>query len=815
MADVPAGWRLVPRLLVRRAGFGFDLLDALTDPVVAEPAARYRTAVTELETVREHLLRDAVPAAVAACRERADRAALRALSKARAAIGRRHEVPAGLGVCCPQQARVDDYQVAYAGLRTAEAALLSAVAQDLADRRERLRKLADPPVLDALLQLAPSFYDAAVRWLADDAANGRGSARDRAMARRMYLYIQRLAAKNETTSFFGPLVHGTVDPRSSDPLADGEGVDDVRFGPETGTGVTETRAFMAFWAVCELARAMAADPLVRAAIPVTAVAACRIDGQVLTLADGRRARLTAEQARLLAAVDGRRSPNALAEAAGLPPAQVGDWLARFERLGVIRTWPEPASTAIQPFEQLLADAGEFAAHTPWPERLAALRTLMRDFAAAAGHDRRRGALAALESEFTGLSGVDPRRAGGQMYADRLITYLESRGDLNPVRLGAGLAAAIESELAPVLDVGARHGELLHQAHQELARAILREAGTGCMPYDEFIRRIGRAAAAGALRTYLGPVEEFTAALTTLVQSQANGPSCVLEPADLRRLGIPSQLTRFASPDVLIRRGADGPALVLGEVHPYVFAWGSQELFCPDPEGLRETFAADLSPWGGPAAIAAVVRRRRHKGLVTESFPGRFIEVTAVATRSRERTVAITDLLVEAREDRVALRDAHGDVVLYAGEDDHPHLMAFAPPPVQRFPLVRFGDLAPRITIGGLVAQRAAWWLEPQELTGDRNLRTSALASFGAAQRARALRGLPRWVYAHVPGEPKPLCVDLDSPLAAEALASVISAGVPGPVTLREMLPEPDALWLRKHGQPVTSELRLAMIRSGS
>ena len=272
--------------------------------------------------------------------------------------------------------------------------------------------------------------------------------------------------------------------------------------------------------------------------------------------------------------------------------------------------------------------------------------------------------------------------------------------------------------------------------------------------------------------------------------------------------------------MLIRRSADGPALVLGEVHPYVFAWGSQELFCPDPEGLRESFAADLSPWGGPAAIAAVVRRRRHKGLVTESFPGRFIEVTAVATRSRERTVAITDLLVEAREDRVALRDAHGDVVLYAGEDDHPHLMAFAPPPVQRFPLVRFGDLAPRITIGGLVAQRTAWWLEPEELTGDRNPRTSgpasfSAASFSAAQRVRARRGLPRWVYAHVPGEPKPLCVDLDSPLAAEALASVISAGAPGPVTLREMLPEPDALWLRKHGQPVTSELRLAMIRSGS
>ena len=353
------------------------------------------------------------------------------------------------------------------------------------------------------------------------------------------------------------------------------------------------------------------------------------------------------------------------------------------------------------------------------------------------------------------------------------------------------------------------GQLLAGA----GRDALRDAGARCMPYDEFIRRIGRASANGALDAYLGPVEEFTAALTSLIQSRLSGSSCTLEPADLRGLGVPSQLPRFASPDLLIRHGADGPALVLGEVHPHVFAWGSQELFCPDPEGLRESFSADLSPWGGKATLAAVVHQRRHKGLVTESFPGRFIEVTAVATRSRHRAVAITDLLVEARDDRVALREASGDLVLYAGEDDHPHLMAFAPPPASRFPQVWLGDRAPRITVGRLVAQRAAWRLNGEELTGGRA--RDGMASFSAVQRVRALRGLPRWVYAHVPGEPKPLCVDLDSPLAAEALASVVCAGAPGPVTVREMLPEPEALWLRRGGQSVTSELRLAMVRKGS
>jgi hypothetical protein len=815
MTDVQAPWRLVPRLLLRRAGFGFDLLDALTDPAVAGAAARYRAAVTELETIRGELLARTFPAAVTACRDRADRAALRALSKARTAIGRRQQVPAAVGTACPAYVCMSGYQTACDALQAAETELAAAVVQDLADRPARLRKVADPSVLDAMLQLAPSFYDGAVRWLAD----GASAARERAMMRRMYLYLQRLAAKNETTSFFGPLVHGTVDPVAGDTVAGdtvagGEAIDDVRFGPAADSGVIETKAFMAFWAVCALARRMAADPPIHPVIPVTRVPACRIDGGVLTLADGRTIRLTADQERLLAAVDGYRSAAAVAEAAGLPHGQSGNWLARFERLGVVRTWPEPASTAIQPFEQLRADASAFGAGTGWPQRLTALESRMREYAGADGHERRRAALAALEAEFTQLSGVDPRRAGGKMYADRLVAFIEAHGGLSPVRLGSGLAALIERQLTPVLDVGARHGELLHQAHQSLAMAVLREAGVPHMPYDEFIRRIGRAAEAGALREYLGPAEEFEAALAALVLSRTSGESCTLDPSDLLPFGGSRRAPGFASPDLLIRRAEGGPVLVLGEVHPYVFAWGSQELFCPDPEGLRESFAANLSPWGGPAALATVVRRRRHKGLVTESFPGRFVEVTAVATRVRERTVPITGLFVEATEDRVALRGADGELVLYAGEDDHSHLLAFAPPPVRRFPPVWLGDRAPRITVGALVAQRAAWRLRPAELAGvGTTSAADGAACFSATQRTRALSGLPRWVYAHVPGEPKPLCVDLDSPLAVEALASVIRVGVPGPVTVQEMLPEPEALWLRCEGRPVTSELRLAMIRS--
>ncbi|MEV7978474.1 lantibiotic dehydratase [Streptomyces sp. NPDC086519] len=800
-----ADWHLVPRLLLRRAGFGFDLLDALTDDAVAAPAAAYRRAERDLEDIRAELLREAIPAAVTASRERSDRAVLRALSQTRAAVGRRRPIPPRPLARCPEQARARVYAAAHAAARAAETELARAVGRDAADRSLRLRKLLDAPVLDALLQLAPSFYDGVLRWLAAEAT---GSGRDRSMERRLCLYLQRLAAKNETTSFFGPLVHGRVDP----------GVHGVHFAAETRSGVVETRPFLAFWAVCELARRMAADPLVRPAIPVTRVPVSRCDAELLTLGDGRRVRLDGRQSELLAAVDGRRSARELSECTGQSPQSVAQTLARLERLGVVRTWPEPASTAVQPFEQLLADAHRFAAHTDWPVRLAALWNGVQRFAEASDHERRRAELEAVETHFSELTGAPARRAGGRMYADRLIVYLESRGDLGPVRMGTDMAAAIEAGLAPVLDIGARLGELLHQAHQELAASVLRAAGTRRMPYDEFVLRIRQAVDDGALRERLAPVGELTAALTALVAGRVRDRACELDPADLQGLGVPGARPFFAGPDLLIRQGGDGPRFVLGEVHPYVFAWGSQGLFCDDPDGLQADFRADLSPWGGEACLATVMRRRRHKGLVTEAFPGRFVEVTAIATRSAERSVAITDLVVETLQDRVVLRDTRGELVLYAGEDDHPHLMPFAPPGTARFPLVRFGDFAPRITVGEVVAQRAAWWLEPEELTGSgaQGRSSGDAGSFGAAQRARVRFGLPRWIYAHVPGEPKPLCVDLDSPLAVAALASVVSGGKPGePVTVQEMLPEPGALWLRRGGRPVTSELRLAMIRRNS
>ena len=95
------------------------------------------------------------------------------------------------------------------------------------------------------------------------------------------------------------------------------------------------------------------------------------------------------------------------------------------------------------------------------------------------------------------------------------------------------------------------------------------------------------------------------------------------------------------------------------------------------------------------------------------------------------------------------------------------------------------------------------------LTGTRD--TAAVVR--AVQRLRATRGVPRFCFVHVGGEPKPVGIDLDNPLAVDALVSLVLAGDSQEISVAEMRPAPDELWLRRRGGLTTSEFRIAMRRA--
>ncbi|TYR62712.1 lantibiotic dehydratase [Streptomyces parvus] len=794
-------WRLYPRLLLRRAGFPIDLLMDLGDPSVESAAAGYRTRAARLEELREQAL-TALRREVGEAAEAEDRDRLRLLSKVRGRVGRRRPlVEADMAVAGEA---TDAYTAALRAEEEAWESLHAALDGERAARSGRVRRaLDDEQVQDALVQLAPSFAAEVERWSAAP-ARARTNAKDRAFLRRAYLYCQRLGAKNETTSFFGPLIHGSITP-------DAEGIE---LSDEMPSGVVDTEAFLAFWAVCALARTMAEDPLLAGRFAVSWIPACRYHGDGLTLPDGRRAAVTAAQRQVLDLVDGNRTPADIARLTGLCDTTVLAQLDRLQRAGAVRFRPEPPSTAPRPLGWLIALADRRAADTDWPDRLRRLDGLAALYAEATGPTKRRAALEVLEAAFQETTGAEARRAAGQMYADRLVVSVDAKGDQGPVKVAAATAADWERELTPVLDVAAHYGELLQSACAELCADLLREAGVTEMPYDELIRHSQAAVEQGRLASYTGPADTFAAALTEIVANACQSgdgepPRAVLDPGVLMALRSPTVRPRFVSPDLMLESGpGERSALVLGELHPYVFAWGSQGLFDDEQDQTLADFGAHLEPWGGPQRLATVIRRRRHKGLVAEWFPGRFVEITAVATEERDRALPVTQLVVELVEGKARLRGPDGgEIVLYAGEDDHVHLRAFAAPTAV-LPPVRLGDVMPRWGVGDLIAQRARWWVTAEELGTTEKRPTDEV--FRSVQRMRARLALPRLVFAHVPGEPKPIGADLDSPLAVEALAALVTSANTDRFTLTEMRPAPDQLWLHRQGRPVTSEFRLAL-----
>jgi len=365
----------------------------------------------------------------------------------------------------------------------------------------------------------------------------------------------------------------------------------------------------------------------------------------------------------------------------------------------------------------------------------------------------------------------------------------------------------ETGLGPVLDACAAFGLLRWQAIRATATEVLTEAG-GTLSLLDFADRMAEARPGPAARERWACVDDWAERYRSLVGAALVDGQAQLTGEDLSDLAEPLPDSLFVSPDLLIEGSAERGQMVLGEIHPYVYAWGSQGRFVEDPEALAAAFD-DLDPWGGADRIATVVRRRQHKGLVAEWFPGRFVEITSRATSDLARRLPVDSLNVTTGPDGPQLLTREGiSLVLYSGEEDHPHLQALSPP-AGSLPKIRVGDRNPRVLVGRVVVQRAAWRI-------DRDTGRDLGAACGdevrlalAVTRLRHASGWPQFLFALAADEPKPICLDLDAPVAWDVLARLAARG---PLELVEMRPGPEDLLVRRSGHRYTSEFRVAMFR---
>ena len=82
--------------------------------------------------------------------------------------------------------------------------------------------------------------------------------------------------------------------------------------------------------------------------------------------------------------------------------------------------------------------------------------------------------------------------------------------------------------------------------------------------------------------------------------------------------------------------------------------------------------------------------------------------------------------------------------------------------------------------------------------------------FAAVRSWARAHGLPRWLFARIPEETKPVFVDLASPIYVEMFARIARRGTT--LTCSEMLPDLDDTWIPDvQGRTYTGELRVVAV----
>jgi hypothetical protein len=775
---------LYPDAALRMAGFPFSWWESLLPTGLLAQVARVDDAWAAAGWHRAHLLRTVFPAAVGPTD---DHAVLRALSKSRAAVGRFRPVAVVTAQTAPQPIRDDlrGWNDRMLALARATKALRSSFAEELLLLRRRLHEVAGrEPLREAVSMLSPSVAESLAHYAAGPLP-AQATSRDRGLEHRLIRYLQRLVAKNETNSFFGPIGRAGIDPAAAPSL---------RVLGELGCG--PPAVFSSPRVARGIAARLAADPEIGADVPLRRSPMFRLTGQRLThLLTGRSVRLSPAE---LAVWHGVDAPDAV---------------DRLLRIGALTRQVPVDLWSAEPLDSLqdwLRRLPRSSAAGTWLDRIGELRAGIRSFAATTGSGRS-PILHRLERHVAELTGEHQRQGAGRMYADRSVVFEERENRLS-LTVGGVPAADLAGQLAPALTYWAAAACQRWAQHQQVAVELFDRSWPGCreVPLPTYL------AAAAALPAVTAPTaaQRYLDALVGETTGEVRLPAERLEP-----LASAIDGPVFSSVDLLIaaesERAATDGALrwVLGEAHAgHLLSVFPTDHFArsrdPRASNHRDTWLFQALERTG----------RRTAWLVT----GRDTKIfqycqPAVAVQLRpylpdQVALAAAELTVRRGTAGVALCDADGPLWLLPAV--RPATSGFDPlaplsfPAVQNVPFGR-GALRPRVVVGDTVVQRASWQVPAAPLT-----RLQGVEQFLAARSFRREHGMPELVFVRLPWEPKPMLLDFRNPLSIGAFAGLLRhdpAGGDTTLTYSEMLPAPADLWLADRR---TFELRILAVWGG-
>jgi hypothetical protein len=659
-----------------------------------------------------------------------------------------------------------------------------------------LRELAaDARFQEAILLSSPQMYDALDRYLREKPGQQQSKAAPR-FERRLAMYVQRFCAKNETQSFFGPINYATLAP---------DHLDTIRI-QRSELPLRQRVTFASQWLAESLAAKIGEEPALRPFLRPRRGTLCYLQDGSLHFPGVRKSLALEEKtARLFALADGRLTLQSLAARLQEP------WMQSWERvhmlcqhralLAHILIPPDSAQPLASLTEWLQELPDNLACRHRWLAVIQDLATCIEALAHA-GLTQRRMLVERLEASFVQAVGGEARRAGGSMYADRLLFFEECLGDLEECRLGGILADQIVQRLQPVLDLAYQYARLRAERDLTLAQQVLRQLAPsrrGGIPFLAYLQALAKGQ--GEHTTHEpDALDRFITRLQEMVSELNDGHISRLRSTDLPLASLPPgeaalctslDLMIAASDQDSLARGAF--QLVLGEMHPYPLLWVFPTAYFASQgqTAWHHALWQELQGLCGNPLPAQPGFTRKTK-IFPYQLPGPTLEL-----RPRYPTCdALPAALVTIHEHNSGLcLQAQGQQFrLYAPITRRAHgldpLAALSFPALD-LPLISLGAHTPRIEIDQVVYQREQWVIE-KDLPGDRADKEFAL--FLATWRWKERLGLPDEVFVRATHEPKPVLIDFTGILSVELLDML--ARQSERLVLTEMWPDTRHLWLR-------------------
>jgi hypothetical protein len=623
---------------------------------------------------------------------------------------------------------------------------------------------------------------------------------------------QRYCAKNETIGFFGPVAWVRFDPDSPRSTVRGE------------CGLRARTSYLERHAVAAVAEAAAADPELRPLLPIRRhPLAYSLDGRIV----GPRGpyQPKAELAGpIVAALHCPATEQQLRVALG--EAGLAEALDSLVADGIVlRDLPVPVGDRPERLlHDRLAALADSPARTRWLDRVAQLGAALDKLAAAAGDpDAVRHATDELDLLLGQLTGRQQDGRTGRY--GRTAAYEDCRADLD-VTVGADLLEPLRQPLSL----------LLHSARwlvAEVGREVLAELATAHAQLSRGGRPVTLVmltlAGAGVLSGAPGTavhrvVQDFTARWSEVLELATDAG--VLDSAAARPLvealfpepdAVPWQAARQHSPDIMLRSRPDGSLQwVLGELHLALNTLENRPFRTQsdDPAELLDATRADY-PLGRivpiwPASSPEVTSRTYPPLALDLPDHYDYWSYTADEGHPAGRPAWPGTLLhVVPAGRQLLVQPVDGSWQRPLAEFLAEFLTALV---VDRFQLRAATPHAGRLLIDDVVVARETWRVPVGELVS-----AAAQPDYRHSELAAALArlGCPRYVFASLGGQRKPVLVDRQAPLLLRGFARLLRAEAgrdpSAEVKLVEMLPEPDGLWLRDAaGEPITSELRIVV-----